>query len=161
MSCFPIRRSPLKRGLGKDRGFTLIELMVTVTIVAILAAIAYPSYVNSITKTRRRAAEACLSQFATYMERFYTTNLRYDQDLSGTPMNTAALLQLNLDCASAQNTGQYYDYQLKTVSPSAYLLTANAKGAQASRDPSCRTLSLDQTGARTSSDGTNSTSSCW
>src|SRR3546814_10324649 len=61
-------------------GFTLIELIIVVTIVAILALIAYPSYINSITRSKRAAATACLSSYATFMERFYTTNLRYDVD---------------------------------------------------------------------------------
>src|SRR3546814_2617218 len=64
-------------------GFTLIELIIVVTIVAILALIAYPSYINSITRSKRAAATACLSSYATFMERFYTTNLRYDVDTAG------------------------------------------------------------------------------
>src|SRR3546814_12246274 len=64
-------------------GFTLIELIIVVTIVAILAPIAYPSYINSITRSKRAAATACLSSYATFMERFYTTKLRYDTDTAG------------------------------------------------------------------------------
>ncbi len=144
------------------RGFTLIELMVTVAIVAILAAIAYPSYVKSITKTKRRAAEACLSQFATYMERFYTTNLRYDQDSASNAMNTAALQALNLDCASAQNTGNDYSYGFAAGYPtqSTYRLQATPIGAQATRDAACGALQLDQTGARGNT-GPADTSQCW
>ena len=51
---------------------------ITVTIVAILAAIAYPSYQSHVTSTHRSAAKACLSEYAQFMERYYTTNFTYD-----------------------------------------------------------------------------------
>ena len=61
---------------GKNRGFTLIELVVAIAIVGIFAAIAIPSYQDSIRKSRRKAAAACLVE-QPVMERYYTTNLRY------------------------------------------------------------------------------------
>lgn len=145
--------------MARSRGFTLIELMIVVAIVAILAAIAYPSYVGHITHSRQAAAEACLSNFTTYMERYYATNLRYDQDGSG---NAITLPSLN--CSSAQNTGQYYSYGFKTgsLTQSTYTLQAVPKAgtSQADRATQCATLSIDQTGKRDQS-GTGSTADCW
>ena len=65
------------------QGFTLIEVMIVVAVIGILAAIAYPSYQESVTKTRRSAAQGCLVEMAQFMERFYTTNMRYDQTAAG------------------------------------------------------------------------------
>ena len=59
------------------RGFTLIELMITVAIIGILAAIAYPSYVEHIYRSRRAEAEATLMELAQWMERNYMVNLSY------------------------------------------------------------------------------------
>lgn len=141
-----------------QKGFTLIELIVTVLIVGILASIAYPSYVNSVSKTKRRAAEACLSNFATYMERFFTTNLRYDKDAS----SGADIVLPDLDCKSAQNSGNDYVFSLAAKDQSSYTLQAVPKStsAQATRDARCGTLTLDQTGARGAS-GSDGASKCW
>lgn len=136
-------------------GFTLMELMITVAIVAILAAIALPSYSSYVTKTRRVAGEGCMSEYSNYMERFYTTNLRYDQDSSNTPTTLP-----QLDCRTAQRTGNDYQYTLANLGRSTYTITATPQNAQASRDTKCGTLTLDQGGTRTSG-GTGALSDCW
>lgn len=136
-------------------GVTLIELVVVIAIVGILAAIAYPSYSNSIAKTKRRAAEACLSSFGTYMERFYTTNLRYDKDATGAIDNSLPAL----DCASSQGVGGDYAFTISASNRSTYTLQARPGTVQASRDARCGTLTLTQTGARNAS-GTDGPS-CW
>lgn len=139
-----------------------MELMVAVAIVGVLAAIAIPAYTQSVTKTNRRAAEVCLSSFATHMERFYTTNLRYDQTVAGVAMNTAALQALGLDCASNVNTGSTYSYSFGSGSPTAstYALVAAPQGAQATRDAKCGSLTLNQAGLRGVT-GSSPVADCW
>ena len=135
----------------REAGFTLIELMIVCAIIAILSALAYPSYVNYTVKTNRKAAEACLSEYSNYMERYYTTNLNYST-------TTAKLPQM--DCATPSQTGQSYAYGLASASTASYQLQAAPISGtqQANKDTQCGTLYLDQTGNRTTSGGGTS---CW
>ncbi|MDE2154953.1 MAG: type IV pilin protein [Xanthomonadaceae bacterium] len=137
-------------------GFTLIELMVVVAIIAVLTAIAYPAYTSYLIKTRRTAAEGCLSEYANYMERYYTTNLRYDQDATTAVANTLPAI----DCASPQQTGGNYSYDLPALSATAYVVEATPSGTQLAKDTLCGTLKLDQKGMRTVG-GSGTVDQCW
>jgi type IV pilus assembly protein PilE len=139
-------------------GFTLLELIVVVSIIALLAAIALPAYNDSIVKTRRKAAEACLSQYANYMERYYTTNMSYAADTAGNANSLPTL-----DCNTTAQTANYYQYKLPSANLTSikYLLQAIPQGSQASGDTLCATLQLDQAGSRTISGGTGTVAKCW
>ncbi len=69
--------------ISHNGGFTLIELMVAVAIVGILAAIAIPSYQESMRKSRRSDAQGSLMSLASGMERYFTQNNTYC-DIGGT-----------------------------------------------------------------------------
>jgi type IV pilus assembly protein PilE len=71
------------KSFSRVRGFTLIELMVTAAIVAVLAAIALPSYASYVARARRADARGQLVQAAQFMQRFYAANDSFSKDRAG------------------------------------------------------------------------------
>ena len=142
-----------QRPLRRQGGMTLIELMIAVVIVGILTMIAYPNYTSYLVKSRRGQATACLQEASQFMERFYTTNLRYDQTTGG-----AAVSLPTTSCI--QDMSGRYVISIGSVNANSFVLRATPQGAQASSDTQCGTLSLSQNGTKAVS-GTGSVASCW
>ncbi|MEQ1513964.1 MAG: type IV pilin protein [Lysobacteraceae bacterium] len=134
-------------------GFTLVELIIVVLIIAVLAAIAYPAYQDSVVKTRRGAAKSCLLESELFMQRFFTTNLRYNQTLAGVAVALPA-------CAAGTDVTNHYNVALTAVAARTYTLTATPQGLQAAKDTACGTLSINQVGAKTKT-GTETLDYCW
>jgi type IV pilus assembly protein PilE len=84
---FPPQRMPRMR---THQGFTLIEVMITVAIVAILSAIAIPAYSEYVLRARITEATNALSDMRLKMERFYQDNRRYDAVPPACSLNTVA-----------------------------------------------------------------------
>lgn len=145
--------------MKKTQGFTLIEVMIVLVVVAILAAIAVPSYQDSIRKTRRGDAKEALTRIAAAQERYFFTNNGYgnfeDLGLSNDP-----------DDLAIESQERYYDVALvggfDCAGSPCFRVTATAKGAQAS-DTQCNQLSIDHIGRKTASKygGGDSSDTCW
>lgn len=90
-------------------GFTLIELMITVAIVAILTTIAYPSYTDYLRRGQVQEAPGNLSDYRTRMEQYYQDNRSYDSGGScGVALPAApGAKYFTYTCATA-NSGQSY-----------------------------------------------------
>ncbi|HEY2346455.1 MAG TPA: type IV pilin protein [Xanthomonadaceae bacterium] len=152
-------RAGLQPGRGHQRGFTLIELMIVVAIIAVLTIVAIASYDWAVTKTRRKQAAACAETGAQWMERFYTANLRYDQDSAGVAVTTT-FPPTNSLCPSGSQISTYYTVAIAAKTATTYSITATPKGIQLKRDTACKVLAIDQKGAKTDS-GTSAPASCW
>lgn len=151
--------------MNNAKGFTLIELMIVVVIVAILAAVAIPSYQNSIQKTRRSDAKEALTRIAAMQERYFFTNNSYGK-----------LTDLGLGGALVKSQEGFYDITLVgenvtdcdggTSGRPCFVLQADAKGAQAN-DTTCGSFFINQTGQRwaresgSAAGDPHTTDECW
>lgn len=158
-------RPPVARSSPLIRGLTLIELMIAVAIVAILAAVAYPSYVDSVRKSRRADAMGSLMQIQTEQEKLRANCAQYAGVLTGTRACGSDTSTTIIGLSSATTLGGYYTLSLSSVSATGYTATATATGSQ-TNDTTCRTFSITVNGlnvstAATNSSGTSTGSTCW
>ena len=137
------------------QGFTLVEMVIVVLIISVLAAIAYPAYQNHVIKTRREAAKGCLLEMQQFMERYYTTNLRYDQ-----PMGGGAAVALPPCQAGADVTTHYQVALDGAPTRTAYRLRAVPQGRQAIVDTYCGTMSINNQGGKAVT-GSQTVDYCW
>ncbi|MFO1224791.1 MAG: type IV pilin protein [Burkholderiaceae bacterium] len=143
-----LQPGPTHRRAG---GFTLIELMVVVAVLGILAAVAYPSYMNSVRKSRRADAKTALLDLAARQERWMSTNNAYTA--------TAAQLGLAALPASVLSGSQaYYQLSVSNVTATTFTATATALGDQA--NDGCGDFSIDQAGVQ-SVTGALGAAACW
>ena len=136
-----------------QKGFTLIEVMIVVAIIGILAAIAYPSYQDSIRRSARADVQADLMELAQTSERFFTTNNRYDQTRAG--------VAYVLPFTQSPRAGTSVRYNIAFVSAApglTYVLQAVPAGTQAA--DTCGTLTINQLGVTTPAVGTDNRN-CW
>jgi type IV pilus assembly protein PilE len=144
-----------RAGRGRaPRGFTLIELIVAVTVVGILTALALPVYSTYIQRSKRSVAKTVILQGAQFMERNYTQAGCYNfitqancVALAGTAVTLPATL------TQAPTTG-VADYTITLASTTqGFTLTASPCGAKSAAcsgytDPTCGDLTLDNTGTK-------------
>ncbi len=152
----------------KNRGFTLIEMMIVVIVIGMLASIAIPAFTDFMHKSRRSDGITTLLALQQAQQRLRGNCKHYAEDLNGAADDcaaTAADSQLKFSSTSSEG---YYTINITagSASANAYTATATAQGAQLS-DNKCRTLILevDNTtpdGARKSKDADgNATTECW
>ena len=141
-----------KTKLTDTDGFTLIELMVTVAIVAILAAVAYPSYTGHIRKARRTEAKTALLQIQVAQEKYFLQNNAYS------PALNSSGLGLGYSSTSPTTTSGYYTLSYTVGTPATtYTATATATGTQTD-DINCKSFSINELGTKTSKNSSDATS---
>jgi type IV pilus assembly protein PilE len=131
---------------GKTRGFTLIELMIVVALLAILVAIGYPSYRDQVMKTRRAEGMGELLALADRMERYYSGNGTYN----------GATLGPDADDVYETST-EKGNYTLGITSATTTLFTITATPVAPQDKDKCGTFTLTSSGQKSASGGND----CW
>lgn len=119
---------------SKANGFTLIEMMIAVTMLAIVVAIALPSYQGSVRKAHRASAQSFLLEAADREQHLFITSRRY--------ADTVEKLGLTIP----KKVSDYYEIVIKLQAgpPAGFLITANPIGSQTDDGP----LSIDRSGQK-------------
>lgn len=135
-----------------NKGFTLIELMITVAIIGILASIALPSYQQYVRKGKRADVQAFMSEIAVKQQHYLVDRRAYAISI------TDALTSGGLGMTIPANVAPNYAVTMTAdniTNPITFTISAVPQNTQASE--TCGTLTLDQTGVKTAS----GTGSCW
>jgi len=139
--------------MNKQNGMTLIELMIVVAIIGILAGIAYPSYQDSVRKSRRAEAHTSLFAVQLALEKMRGNCAKY---AAGT--SSGSSLSLTDSCTNSVSVNlqaDYYTYKVADNTASAYTITATAvSGKSQINDTGCTEITLSR-------DGTQSPAACW
>ena len=141
-----------------SHGFTLIEVMITVAIIGILAAVALPSYNDYIRRGQIQEAFANLSAYRLKLEQYYQDNRLYSASTTATTCGGAAASSLT--AAELGGTTEYFTY---SCSPSAsgqgYTVTATGSAGRAIGN----VYAIDHDGNRSTTEfkGASVTQACW
>lgn len=141
----PARARLHRRGRARMPGFTLIELMITVAIVAILAAVALPAYNDYITRGNVPQATSRLAALQVQMEQFFQDNRTY----VGAPGCTA------------DSSNRHFDFSCSVQTATAYTLQAVGKGSMAGFTYNVNHQGLRTTAAVPSGWSQPSPNTCW
>jgi len=143
----------------RQRGYTLLEMMVVVAIVTILASIGYPSYMGYITRVNRVAAKSMLLQVADRQEQFFANNKRYTNDLTALGYAANGFMVNDQGAFTADGASdRIYQITLTNATPMTYTVNAVPQLRQAGHDSQCMTLTLTHTGVRSQ---TGASTECW
>jgi type IV pilus assembly protein PilE len=144
------------------RGFTLLELIAAMSVAAVLATLAFPTYRDVLHRARRVDARLALQRIAYLQEKHHAEHLRYARHLDG---NSATP-----DTLASSDHSDAGDYALSVIASDdgqSYRAVAQTRaGGRQAADRDCQQLSIDETGRRGSADSAGNWSTtdahrCW
>jgi len=134
---------------SKERGFTLIELMIVVAVLTIISTIAFPSYQNYALRGKRAEAKTAVLGAAQALERYFTNNNAYTTNLAA-----AGYKNISGDTPATS----YYTLQVTVPDSTSFIIRAVPNNFQ---DPACGIFTYNQAGQRGVENATDPVSKCW
>ena len=141
----------------KQKGITLVELMIVVVIIAILASIALPGYQQYVMRSKRVTAEGDLFAFRNSMQRYFAENNTYLGAANGGADTGAPAATLFPSQSPVGSDTVAYNLTISAATATSFTVQATPTGGQASDD--CGNLTLTSTNVRGVSSST--VANCW
>ena len=142
------------------QGFTLIEIMIAVAIIAIISGFAYPSYVKHVQRAKRVDAQTAVLEAAQRQEAYYLRNNSYAKDLTQLEYNSTSsegLYNLALSATPSGCTGNH-----TTVCTGFQITATPVTTKPQAKDSDCQSLKINQLGTKSATDANNNaTTKCW
>jgi type IV pilus assembly protein PilE len=143
----------------QQAGVTLMELLIVVAIISIISAVAYPSYTQFVTRSKRTAGATALMQIADRQQQFFMDNKRYATTLTSLGYdNDSIMIDEDGQVVTTGSDDRIYSIQISASNIVTYDLTATPQLMQAKKDSECGALTLTHTGEKGNS---GSGDGCW
>lgn len=137
-----------------QKGFTLLELLIAITILSIVAGFSYTFSIDYLTRARRLDGQTALLDLANRMENYYAKTGSYETATIATGAATDLL-------STRHSEGGWYDLSIAAQSQSTYVLEARAKGMQKEHDGGCNLLFIDHVGLKSAAGKIGKNKNCW
>jgi type IV pilus assembly protein PilE len=142
--------SSARAGARSAWGFTVVELLITLAVIGILAAVALPSYTRYAVRANRSAAESFMLEVSSRQERYLVDARAYAPDLATLGMTAPDTVSPNYNVTIIN----------VTATPPGYTVQAVPIGSQLAKDTDCGTLTITGGGVKAAT-GTSGSVICW
>jgi len=147
-----VNRKLTSPGARREKGFTLIELMIVIAILGILLTIGVPAYKGFLVKSKRVEATSLLMEAAGEQQRFYTENNRFAADMT----------EMGYPAAQIESETGLYTVSVTDSSRSSYTLTATPVATESQADDAdCGSFTINSGGLKGIVGGTKTAEDCW